>query len=340
MAPRPRLRKNHGLPANLYCQDGYYHYRHPVTKKTYGLGRHKASAVTQAMQVNLHIQKEAVTLLDRVLEKDKRTVNDWCDQYGEHARMKYLREGIGHYVLDKLTPLQINEWLDKWADKPRMRQVMLSAAKTVLGAAIGKGWIQANPAGDLTTANPVVARERLSLEDFLSIHKNSYPLLQRFMELALMTGARRENVANLKWADVQDGHLHIAHIKDGAMVRYPLSMRLDATGWTLGEVIQKCRTNVVSKYLLHHTDARGKGKIGDGYNPTHFTIQFQIVRDELGIKAGEGRTPPTVHEIRSLAKQQWDLQGIDTKTLLGHKSDTMANLYRDRRGKDWLTLSA
>jgi hypothetical protein len=124
------------------------------------------------------------------------------------------------------------------------------------------------------------------------------------------------------------------------MVRYPLTMRLDIKGWTLGEVIRQCRTQVVSKYLLHHTDARGKGKIGDGYNPTHFTILFQTVRDGLGIKAAEGRTPPTVHEIRSLAKQQWDLQGIDTKTLLGHKSDTMANLYRDRRGKDWLTLSA
>ena len=32
--------------------------------------------------------------------------------------------------------------------------------------------------------------------------------------------------------------------------------------------------------------------------------------------------------------------GIDIKTLLGHKADRMADLYRDLRGKEWITLVA
>lgn len=346
MAPRPRSRKNANLPPNLYCQDGYYHYRHPQTRKTYGLGRDKGSAITQAIEANLHIYREAVKLLDRIQEKDKRTVSAWCDHFGDAPRIKYLRDGIGHYMIEDLTPLQINEWLDsKWSDKPRMRQIMLSLTKRVLRAAIGKGWIEKNPASELTTETPVVARERLSMEDFMRIHAAAPKVLQRFMELALMTGARRENIASLKWADIKDGYLHIVHIKSKKnehplMVRYPLTMKLEATGWTLNEVIQRCRTNIISKHILHHTNVVGKGKVGDCYTPTYFTILFQQTRESLGIKAAEGRTPPTVHEIRALAKQQWDLQGADTRVMLGHKSDTMQSLYRDRRGKDWLTLTA
>ena len=94
---------------------GYFYYCNPETKVETGLARNKAQAVTQAIQANLHFQGQAVTLLDKILGKDARTVNDWCDVYGHHHRMKYIREGIGHYVIDKITPLQISDWLDKWS---------------------------------------------------------------------------------------------------------------------------------------------------------------------------------------------------------------------------------
>lgn len=32
--------------------------------------------------------------------------------------------------------------------------------------------------------------------------------------------------------------------------------------------------------------------------------------------------------------------GIDAKTLLGHKTARMADLYRDLRGEEWITLAA
>lgn len=94
MAHRRRLAKNRDLTGiqNLFRDGaGYYTYRHPQTKTTYGLGRDKARAVTQAVEANLKFQNQAVTLLDRINGRDKRTVNDWCDLYGKHPRMKYRR---------------------------------------------------------------------------------------------------------------------------------------------------------------------------------------------------------------------------------------------------------
>lgn len=346
MAPRPRSRKHSGLPPNLYANAvGYYYYRHPMTKEVFGLGRNKAQAVTQSVQANLEIQGEAVTLWDRISGKAARTVNDWCDEYGPHPRMKWLREGIGHYVIEKLTPLQINEWLDKWSGKPRMRQAMLSTAKVVLGEAIGKGWITHNPASDLTTETPVTMRERLTLADFKVIYEKADWPLKRAMEFALMTGARRENVINLMWADVADGHLHIEHIKskkgeEPMKVRYPLAMYLPDVGWTLGDVVARCKDNILSKHIIHHKAHAGMAKPGMKFRDKTIEQLFRDAREAAGIVARDGRTPPTFHEIRALAKMLWDAQGMDTKTMLGHKTEKMAALYRDRRGRDWITLSA
>ncbi|WP_334157888.1 tyrosine-type recombinase/integrase [Oryzomicrobium sp.] len=341
MAPRSRLRKNAGLPPNLYEQRGYHTYRHPVTKEIYGLGRDKARAVTQAIQANLHFQQQAVTLLDRITGATERTVADWCNEfeklYGKHVRMKYLRDGLGHSILSKLEPLEINNWLDaNWEEKPRMRQAMLSTAKVVFGAAIGKGWLKANPAADLTTAAPITKRARLTLDAFKAIYAKANPVLQHAMEIALMTGMRRTNVMNLQWSQVKEGYLWVEHAKKGLKVRVPLSMYLAAMKWTLGDVIGRCRTATVSRYLLHHQRHVGLAKPGDKIRDKTIEQLFREAREEAGIN---GQNPPTFHEIRSLAARLWKEQGIDVRVLLGHKTEAMSALYQDSRGAEWVTIS-
>lgn len=344
MAPRSRSPKNRdlaGIP-NLYRDEaGYYTYRHPVTKECFGVGKNKAHAVTQAVQANLHFQKQHVTLLDRITGAAERTVNDWCDEYerlnGKHARMKYLRDGIGGMVLARLTPLDINTWLDRWKEKKRMRQAMLSAAKVVFGAAIGKGWIAGNPAGDLTTPAPKTMRERLTLKTFMAIYGAADPILQRAMEFAVMTCARRENVIKTQRHDIIDGHLHIEHIKDGLKVRYPLSLYLPAVEWTLGDVIGRCRSATVSRYLIHHMKHAGRAKPGDKYRDKTIEAMFRDARLKAGI---DGANPPTFHEIRSLAIRLWDAAGFDAKRMAGHKTDQSNALYKDTRGAEWVTAGA
>lgn len=341
---RSRSKSHKDLAAipNLYRNaDGYYFYCHPVSKEKFGLGKNKAIAVTQALQANLHFQKQAVTLLDRITGSAERTVSDWCDEYerlnGKNERIKYVREGIGHHVLEKLEPLQISEWLDRWNDKLRMRQAMLGIVKGIFAEAIGKGWIKANPASELRTPSPVTKRERLTLEAFKAIHAASEPPLQRAMELAIMTCARRENVIKLGPLDIKDGHLHIVHIKDGLMVRYPLSLYLADVGWTLGDVIARCRTNVLSRFFIHHQRHAGRAKPGDKFRDKTIEQMFRDARLLAGIS---GENPPTFHEIRSLAIRLWDARGYDAKKMAGHKTDKSSALYKDSRGTEWVTVSA
>jgi integrase len=123
-------------------------------------------------------------------------------------------------------------------------------------------------------------------------------------------------------------------------VRYPLSMYLPEVKATLGDIVARCKDNIVSSYLIHHKAHAGRAKPGHKFRDKTIEQLFRDARNAAGIIPSEGKTPPTFHEIRALAKMLWKAQGVDTKTMLGHKTDAMSDLYGDRRGKDWITLSA
>jgi hypothetical protein len=48
------------LPANLYCRNGYYSWRHPVTRRESGIGRNRAAAVMAANAANRTLRFDAV----------------------------------------------------------------------------------------------------------------------------------------------------------------------------------------------------------------------------------------------------------------------------------------
>ncbi|MFX2623377.1 hypothetical protein V6266_09860, partial [Enterobacter asburiae] len=47
---------------------------------------------------------------------------------------------------------------------------------------------------------------------------------------------------------------------------------------------------------------------------------------------------PPFHEQRSLSSRTYEAQGIDVKTLLGHKTEAMSAMYGDDRGLEWKKL--
>ena len=107
-------------------------------------------------------------------------------------------------------------------------------------------------------------------------------------------------------------------------------------GWTLGGVIARCKSNVLSRYLIHHQRHAGRAKPGDKYRDKTIEQLFREARTAAGIT---GDNPPTFHEIRSLAIRLWDVAGYDAKKMAGHKTDQSSALYKDPRGAEWITIS-
>jgi integrase len=159
------------------------------------------------------------------------------------------------------------------------------------------------------------------------------------MELAIMTGQRREDIAAMGRKDLRDGRLWIEQGKTQAKVCIPLELSLDVLGWTLAEVIERCQTkHVISKTFVHHVSHIGKAIPGGAVREQSIAAAFAEARDAVGITVPAGKTPPTFHEIRSLAARLYSEQGVNAQALLGHKSADMTAIYRDVRGSEWIEV--
>lgn len=359
MAPRKRATRKSGWPRGLYERDGYFSWRSSVDGKEYGLGRNRAAAIAEAIEANLHVvgSLQKVRLVDRLRDDGPRTVLAWATKYEALLGKRRLAKNTLHMYgvwlrrfraefgddvrLAAITALQVSEKLEA------IEQATPTTAKQLRGLwydifreAELAGWIpkNENPVRDTRTRRVSIRRARLTTEVFQRIlTATKLPWLRNAMLLALVSGQRRENVIPARFTDVHDGHWFVDQGKTGAKVAIPLELRLDALGMSLGDVVKGCRTSgVLSPYLVHQTERHGRSRPGAPIALQRATDAFTAEVAALGLDWGD-RTPPTFHEIRSLAKRMYERQGgIDTKVLLGHKSDSSAELYADARGAEWI----
>lgn len=364
MAPRPRNRKNSGLPPNLYERSGYYSWRNPLDGKEHGLGRDKRRAVAEANEANLHligILDSEPRLVDRLTGAGTRTVSAWADEYqcilaardlaqatrsACRQRLAMINRSMGSKVMERVSTLDVAEFFKPWedADKRRMAQAMRAFTFDFFREAQAKGWIEKNPVEPTKVSPVVVKRARLTLDVFRAIYaaaENMPARVQRSMELALVTAQRREDVSLMGFRDARDGRLWVEQGKTGARVCIPLDLRLNVIGWTVGQIIERCRDDVVSRHLIHHGTHAGLAKPGDKVRLATISAEFAAAREKAfpdPSTAWPDRTPPTFHEIRSLAARLFTEQGIDAQALLGHKSPNMTAIYRDVRGAEWIEV--
>ncbi|EFE23131.1 bacteriophage lambda integrase domain protein [Edwardsiella tarda ATCC 23685] len=91
---RRRNKGNSDLPPYLYVRDGYYSFRHPHTKKEYGLGRNRALAISEAIQANIELLGSGKPLSVRISEA--LTLSSWCEEYIKIAKQRGLKQKTIH----------------------------------------------------------------------------------------------------------------------------------------------------------------------------------------------------------------------------------------------------
>jgi integrase len=195
---------------------------------------------------------------------------------------------------------------------------------------------------------PKVARRRLTLEEFLAIRARAAatrPWLVNAMNLALLTGQREDDISQMKHTDYIDGSLYVVQGKSRGATRLQLAgaIHLSAAGVSVQDVVKACRGNVVSAYLVHHgRKVRGRAKAGGKIPAGTIGKVFSEIRDALKITAEAPRTPPSFHEIRSLAERLYeDEYGRDyAQMIMGHKNIETTATYNDLRGAGWKVVEA
>lgn len=363
---RHRQAKNRALPPNLYVNTaGYYYYRHPVDKTQKGLGKDRGNAILAAKDANAALAtREPSSLVDWVLGRTDYTLAGWLPVYRElweektkpapstlagtkTLLNKLSASDFGKMRMKHIETAHVASFLDQYAKDTgaAMARNMRSKLSDIFRWAETQGVIDVgrNPVTATFTPAYKVTRERLSLDQFWRIHAEASTWARNAMLLALVTGQRRDDVANMKFSDYKDGFLHVAQGKSGGETKLQLDgeIKLTKVGLSIGEVVAGCRDLIVSRYLVHHTERVSKAKPGDKVQPPIVSKGFMRARDATGIEAAAGRTPPSFHEIRSLSERLYrDEFGADfAQAMLGHKSAQMTAKYDDLRG-GWKTVKA
>lgn len=375
MAGRPR-KHNIKVP-NLFCFTDprtkriYWQYKHPLTGKRHGLGTNEKEATAIAIEANLRISeqqaKQVFAIRDRALAISNKgiTVGGWLEKYkaiqderlssgdiklNTHKQrnkpIALLTQHAGMKLLAEVGAKDIAEILDdyKTSGQQRMAQVVRSVLIDVFKEAQHAGEVPPgfNPA--LATKQPrkKIQRQRLNLEEWrliFDVADAQHHYMGNALLLAIVTAQRLGDIAKMQFTDIWDDHLHVVQEKTGTRIAIPLSLRCNVIGWTLRDVIARCRDYVVSPYLVHFFRSTSQAKRGDAVSSRTLTMRFSAARDKTGI-VWENGTPPTFHEQRSLAERIYREQGnVDTRRLLGHKSQHQTDVYNDDRGKDWLTIT-
>jgi integrase len=359
MAPRKRSERKRDFPDNLYESGGFYRWRHPRTKRDYGLGSDKAKAFKEAKRANLHLAMEqpAPTLVDRITGKVD-TWGDWMDDFekllakrklADNTRRTYasllnkaraLAEPTAPFssVTTKVIAKALGTLED--AGKARQAQQFRSFMKDCFNDAIGEGWTKENPALVVRAIDVEVKRARLQFDVFMAVYEaEQTPWAKNCYALALVSGQDRESCANATFKAIRDGAWWNERGKTGARIVIPLELRLNCFGMSLDDVVRQCRaTGVLSRYLIHQTQNYGNSKAGAQIWINTITRHFTDTLASLNLDFAP-KEPPTFHEIRSLSERLYAEQGnVKTQELLGHKDAKTTALYHDARG-EWVRVS-
>lgn len=362
---RKRLAKNKGFPPNLYQNPaGYFYYKNPRTKEQKGLGRERAHAFSEARAANAVLATmKPSSLADWVAGKVAYTLAEWLPMYNKLWQEKvepapssvaasdsYLRRlaecDFANRRLTDISTAMVAEYLEAYKVErgaPSAKQ-MRSKLSDVFRWAETQGLIEQgrSPVSATRAHKLKVVRERMSFEQFVAVREHASVWLRNAMNLALVTGQRREDILTMKFTDWREGRLHVAQGKSGGQTRLALdgSIRLAKLGMSVADVVKSCRDMVASPYLVHHDRHRGQTKPGRRVEGKGVAEAFAAARVAAGIEAKEGRTPFTFHEIRSLSERLYreEFGAAFAQSILGHKSAATTERYDDSRG-EWKVIS-
>jgi integrase len=353
MSPRPRKKGNRDLPTNLYYNGKSYYYRHPRTKKDHGMGTDRTKAAHAANILNCKLVGSGnlvakvlggdtiATLIARFRKEylaDKKLAPSTLSET-EYRLKRYERE-LGDQEFASFDLAALSKWL-----QPLTREAYIkhrSQWVDIFRFACAVGLSERNLA-ELTLQKPPSERKRKrwTLEQLKAAREQAEPWLRVAMDLALITLARREDLSNMRFDNIEDGRLKYRQHKTGKRMAIKI-------GINLAKVIkQASNRNIVCPYIVAREPERlRKGKKDHPFQvlPDFLTKAVAAARDATGKFDGyDDGERPTLHEFRSLGAHLYRESGYSEEyiqALLGHADAAMTQHYLDGHKEVWDEVSA
>lgn len=364
MAPRKRIHKN--LELNLYQNKvngvEYYRYKHPKTGKMHGMGTDKRKANAAARILNSKLLQIEGSLVDQVLGTNDKDMNYIIGRFQEEIlptkklaagtmrnygyRLERISDDLGAKAVGSFTVEDIATYLDSNFEKSPYVKYRNTLSE-LFRFAILKGHRLENPVHTTyAKADVVKERQRMTLEQFQSLHSAVPEWMKIAMEMALITLQGRHEICTMKYADITDGALFITREKtkknEWSHLRIEITPELDS-------IIKRSReSKIVTPYIVHRRPIRVK----DNKEKTHwsqvalntFTSEFRRLRDSSGFfDSIPSNQRPTFHEIRALGAHLYEKAGYKTEyvqQLMAHGDAKMTEYYQSGHETKWVEVRA
>ncbi|OQX16166.1 MAG: hypothetical protein BWK73_04700 [Thiothrix lacustris] len=207
-----------------------------------------------------------------------------------------------------------------------------------------------DPASSTKNKQAPVKRARLTLENLQEILEyirhpkftdvRVDPWLEHAILLAVTSSHCNAELSRLTYTDIgtgcwlEDDWMHITRQKvKNSRISILLDFGLEKIGYSIREIIDMTKLDKLkATHAIHHQRTTTKARAGEAVHPNTYSRRFADVRDAVGIIPPEGKDPTTFYELRSLSERLARAQGVDVKTLLGHKHADTTDIYDDPRG--------
>jgi integrase len=273
--------------------------------------RDNPAEVRRALKAELTFKELFNQYLERHSKPKKITWREDVQKYE-----KYLDKSLGKFKISAISRKEVSDIHNKItiAGNSTVANRVLALISSIFGRAIEWNLIDLNPAIGIKR-NKEVKRERFIQSNelplfFEALKAEENDTVRDILLLALLTGARRENVVSMKWKDIsfERAEWFIEHTKNGESQTVTLSPEAK-------EILLNRKPKTLQKYVFE-----GKGKSGYFKNPQKGWLRVKgrakaigfigaiskhlaWSNDEIELKLSEAKTSPrkTIENYLKLA---------------------------------------
>lgn len=248
-------------------------------------------------------------LIDRALADMKKTVAASTYKHYFICAMR-AAEAFRDFAPGQVRPTHVAEFLDSAKQTPSMANLMRSCLKSIFDRAVRWGLCDANPVREIKPFKTKARTRYITADEFARIREQASPTMQCMMDIAYITGQRRGDILAIRYADISDEGIFFQQQKTGNRVLVAMSP-------DLADAIRRARElhkSVKGLTLFHKRD-------GSPLSATTMDGHWRRACAAAGVEDAH------FHDIRAASATDARKQGMDSKTLLGHTTDSSHNRY-------------
>lgn len=299
--------KNRDLPPCVYLRSGSYFY--VKRGKWINLGQDRGRALVEYARREAAPTDGVPGLIERwFADQEGRIAKSTRKTYAVAVRR--LVKIFAEFEPNQVTARDVLAMQHHYRKTPAMANVMLNVMVCAFEFGFQENSVERNVARDVKPI-PMKSRGRyITDQEYLAIHAKASPTMRAIMALAFYTGQRIGDVLAIRHADIQDDGIHF--------VQQKTKNRL-VVSWT-----PELREAVAQAKALHKV-VRGMHLVHSrkGTPLAYWTVRTLWAR---AVKAA-GVEDVHIHDLRAKAATDAKKQGLDSQSLLGHKSALTTERY-------------